>query len=502
MSLPKSEKCAIHPTRDENYPEWYQQVIKAADMAEISPVRGCMIIKPWGYAIWENIQSVLDSAFKCRGTKNVYFPLMIPLSFLQKEAEHIEGFAKECAVVTHHRLIMDKEGKLIPASPLEEPYVIRPTSETIIGDAFARWIQSYRDLPLNINQWANIVRWEMRTRLFLRTTEFLWQEGHTAHATREEAISKSHEMLDVYARFAEEYLAMPVIKGEKTPSERFPGAEHTYCIEALMQDNKALQAGTSHFLGQHFSRGFNIKYLNENGQEEFVWTTSWGASTRLIGGLVMTHSDDNGLVLPPKIAPLHAVILPIIHDENDRISILEYCEALASALRDITYDRKSLAVEIDQRDLPGGEKMWSWIKKGVPIRLEIGKKEIAANTVFIGQRNQSLRERYSLNKDELLKTVSQLLETIQSQLLQNARMRVKENTYTVTHQEDFYQLFKEKNGGFVYASWCGDESIEAKIKTDLNVTIRCLPFAHQHKEERCIFTGKPSVGMAVFAKAY
>src|SRR3990167_2988901 len=342
-------KTAITPTRAEDYPEWYQQVIKAADLAEVSPVRGCMIIKHWGYAIWENIQRELDQDFKATGHKNLYFPLLIPLSFMQKEAEHVEGFAKECAVVTHTRLVKDDSGKLVPGSPLEEPYIIRPTSETIIGDAFSRWIQSYRDLPLLVNQWANIVRWEMRTRLFLRTTEFLWQEGHTAHATADEAMQESLKMLNVYAQFAEDYMAMPVIKGEKSESERFPGAVNTYCIESMMQDRKAVQAGTSHFLGQHFSRGFNIKYLSVEGKEEFAWTTSWGMSTRLIGGLIMTHSDDNGLVLPPRLAPSHVVILPIIHKEEDRAGIMAYCDELARELRAVQYHERRIHVEVDSR---------------------------------------------------------------------------------------------------------------------------------------------------------
>src|SRR3990167_7524582 len=405
------QKTAISPTRADNYPEWYQQVIKAADLAEVSPVRGCMIIKPWGYALWENIQRVLDDRFKATGHKNLYFPLFIPMSFLQKEAEHIEGFAKECAVVTHHRLVADADGKLVPAGLLEDPYIIRPTSETIIGEAFSRWIQSYRDLPMLVNQWANIVRWEMRTRLFLRTTEFLWQEGHTAHANAKEAQIETMQMLDVYARFAEDYMAMPVIKGEKTASERFPGAVNTYCIEAMMQDKKALQAGTSHFLGQTFSKAFNIKFLSAQSQEEYAWTTSWGVSTRLIGGLIMTHSDDNGLVLPPKIASAHVVILPILHQAEDPEAILRYCEQLADALRRLPYDHRTIQVEIDQRELTGGEKAWSWVKKGVPIRLEVGAKECQANTVFMGRRDKEYKERITVNKDEFIATINSLLRS-------------------------------------------------------------------------------------------
>lgn len=492
-------KTAITPTREENYPEWYQQVIKAADLAEVSPVRGCMIIKPWGYAIWENMQRVLDDEFKATGHKNLYFPLMIPLSFMQKEAEHIEGFAKECAVVTHHRLAKDKDGKLVPASPLEEPYIIRPTSETIIGDAFSRWVQSYRDLPLLINQWANIVRWEMRTRLFLRTTEFLWQEGHTAHATAEEAQEESLKMLDVYENFAENVMAMPVIKGEKTASERFPGAVNTYCIEAIMQDKKALQAGTSHFLGQHFAKGFNIKYLSEKGQEEYVWTTSWGVSTRLIGGLIMTHSDDNGLVLPPKLAPLHVVILPIIHKETDKESILRYCDQLADELRGLYFHHRRLAVEVDTREMAGGEKAWSWVKKGVPIRLEIGNKEATTNTVFKGRRDREYKDKHSQPRSAFIAEVLHELNEIQENLHQKARAFQKKNIIPVQSKEEFYQLF-EGAGGFAKAYFNGDADIEAKIKQDLNVTVRCIPFEHHHG--KCIFTGDGNAVEMIFAKAY
>ena len=344
-------------------------------MAENSPVRGCMVIKPWGYMLWENMQRVLDDMFKATGHKNAYFPLFIPVSYLEREARHVEGFAKECAVVTHHRLEAGEKGKLVPAGELEEPLVVRPTSETIIGETFAKWIQSYRDLPLLINQWANVVRWEMRTRLFLRTTEFLWQEGHTAHAIREEAIEETLRMLDVYADFAENWMAMPVIKGEKTEGERFPGAVNTYSIEALMQDRKALQAGTSHFLGQNFSRAANIAFTNEDGNRTLAWTTSWGASTRLIGGLVMTHGDDDGLIIPPKLAPSHLAILPVLHGKADRSAILEYCNRIKEELGATTYHGRNLWVEIDDRDMRGGEKMWSWIKKGIPAWIEVGPRK-------------------------------------------------------------------------------------------------------------------------------
>ncbi|HTM64288.1 MAG TPA: proline--tRNA ligase [Gammaproteobacteria bacterium] len=493
-------KTAITPTRAEDYPEWYQQVIKAADLAEISPVRGCMIIKPWGYAIWENIQRTLDDDFKATGHKNLYFPLMIPLSFMQKEAEHIEGFAKECAVVTHHRLETNDEGKLVPAGALEEPYIIRPTSETIIGEAFSRWIQSYRDLPLLVNQWANIVRWEMRTRIFLRTTEFLWQEGHTAHATADEAMEESLKILDIYANFVEDYLAMPVVKGEKTASERFPGAVNTYCIEAIMQDKKALQAGTSHFLGQHFAKGFNIKYLSDQGKEEFVWTTSWGVSTRMIGGLIMTHSDDDGLILPPKIAPSHVVILPIIHKEEDRANILKYCHDLAAELKKLNYHGRQLGVEVDTRELTGGEKAWSWVKKGIPIRIEIGNKDMAADSVFMGRRDKPYKEKKGVARTEFLASVTEILDEIQSVLLQRAKDFLKKNTITINKKEDFYEFFKG-DGGFALAHWNGDAAIEEQIKKDLSVTIRCIPFENDGPGT-CIFTGEPSKQRVIFSKAY
>jgi prolyl-tRNA synthetase len=501
MSSTKQAKTAITPTREANYPEWYQQVIKAADIAEVAPTRGCMTIKPWGYAIWENMQRVLDDAFKATGHKNVYFPLLIPLSFIQKEAEHIEGFAKECAVVTHSRLGKDSEGKLVPASPLEEPYIIRPTSETIIGEAFARWVQSYRDLPLLINQWANIVRWEMRTRIFLRTTEFLWQEGHTAHATAEDAKEETLRMLDVYAQFAEDYMAVPVIKGEKSESERFPGAENTYCIEAMMQDRKALQAGTSHFLGQHFSRSFNIRYLSQEGKEEFVWTTSWGVSTRLVGGLIMTHSDDNGLVLPPLLAPVHVVILPVLHKEEDKSAILDYCEKLAKELNGMTYHHRRMIAEVDTRELTGGEKAWSWVKKGVPVRLEVGAKELAADSVFMGQRDKEYKDRKVVARKDFLANVVAQLDEIQAGLLQRAREFQKQNSTVINSKEEFYNYFKG-DGGFAYAHWNGSAEVEAKIKQDLSVTIRCIPFEKSPEAGKCIFTGEPSKQRVIFAKAY
>lgn len=496
------QKSAISPTRAEDYPEWYQQVIKAADLAEVSPVRGCMTIKPWGYAIWENMQRIMDDQIKATGHKNVYFPLLIPVNFLEKEAAQIEGFAKECAVVTHARLTKNAEGKLVPSGELEEPYIIRPTSETIIGEAFSRWIQSYRDLPLLINQWANVMRWEMRTRMFLRTSEFLWQEGHTAHSTPEEAEIETLKMLNVYADFSENVLAMPVIKGEKSESERFPGAVHTLTIEAMMQDKKALQAGTSHFLGQSFSRAFNIKFSNKEGREEFAYTTSWGSSTRMVGGLVMTLSDDNGLVLPPRIAPLHVIVLPIVHKEEQRAEILAYCESLARELNAETYDNKPVRVEIDTRELAGGEKAWSWVKKGVPFRVEVGMKEVEKNAVFMGRRDKEYKEKQVLSRNEFVSTISTELATMQVALLERAREFQRQNTAVINSEAEFYSYFKEGNAGFALAHWNGDPTIEAKIKQDLNVTIRCIPMVDSRESGVCIFSGGKSPQRVIFARAY
>lgn len=502
-------KTAITPTRSEDYPEWYQQVIKAADLAENSPVRGCMVIKPWGYGLWENMQRILDGMFKETGHKNAYFPLFIPLSFLEKEAKHVEGFAKECAVVTHHRLEQGPDGGLIPASPLQEPLVIRPTSETIIGEMFSKWVKSYRDLPLLINQWANVVRWEMRTRLFLRTTEFLWQEGHTCHVTKEEAEEETFKMLNIYAEFAEKYLAMPVIKGEKTAIERFPGAIATYSIEAMMQDRKALQSGTSHFLGQSFSRASNIKFLNSTGKEEFAWTTSWGVSTRLIGAIVMTHSDDDGLILPPKIAPSQVVILPIVPNPQEKKKILDYCHQISSEIRGLTYDGFPISVEIDDRDLRGGEKFWHWVKKGVPIRVEIGPNELESNSVSFGRRDRGHKERMRSSKNEFLATIVQKLDDIQNSLFQMALDFRDRNFVRIDSKKEFYEFFTPRNiekpeihGGFAYSHWSGDSMEEEQVKNDLNVTIRSIPFNGDEESGECVISGKPSRQRVVFAKAY
>jgi prolyl-tRNA synthetase len=504
----KADKTAITPTRTENYPEWYQQVIKASNLAERSPVRGCMVIKPWGYALWENIVRELDDMFKDTGVKNAYFPLFIPLSFLEKEAEHVEGFAKECAVVTHHKLEKGPEGGLVAASPLAEPLVVRPTSETIIGDSFSKWINSYRDLPVLLNQWGNVVRWEMRTRLFLRTSEFLWQEGHTAHASKAEAEERTRLMLDVYARLVEEYLAIPVLKGHKTPAERFPGAVDTLCIEAMMQDCRALQAGTSHFLGQNFSKASNIKFQSAEEVEEYAWTTSWGASTRLIGGLIMSHGDDDGIILPPKVASAHVVLLPIFRKPEDQAAVMEYTEKLARDLRDQYYAHRRIKVEIDTRD-SGGARGWEWIKKGIPLRVEIGPRDMAAQSVFVGRRDKGHRDKQSIPRDEFVAQIGTLLDAIQENLYQQALSRLEKNSTMIDSKDDFYAFFTPQNmkqpeihGGFAHSHWCGDEACEARIKEDLGVTIRCIPLDAQQEKGACIACNQPSPRRVVYAKAY
>lgn len=507
--LSMKRKSAIEPLREENYSEWYQSVLRHGEMAEHSFVRGCMVIKPWGYALWENMQRVLDGMFKETGHQNAYFPLFIPLSFLEKEAEHVEGFAKECAVVTHHRLEKSKEGKLIPAGPLEEPLIVRPTSETIIGATFAKWVESYRDLPLLINQWCNIVRWEMRTRLFLRTAEILWQEGHTAHATEQEAREETMRMLGVYALFAQDYLAVPVIQGEKTPSERFPGAVNTYCIEAMMQDRKALQSGTSHFLGQNFAKAFDIAFRAIDGETRHAWTTSWGSTTRLIGAIVMTHSDDDGLRLPPRVASAQIVLLPVIHKEETKSEVLAYCHALAQALREQRYVDQPLRVIVDERDMRGGEKLWSWVKKGVPLRIEIGPRDIVSDQLPVSRRDHDVGQKRLQSRDELLATVADQLDDIQHTLFKSALAFQQAHTHRIDSKEDFYSFFTPKNtenpeihGGFAYTHWCGEPAVEEKLKADLGTTIRCIPLTPHPEPGTCPFTGKTSQQRVIFAKAY
>jgi prolyl-tRNA synthetase len=511
--MAKAPRTAIEPTREQDYPEWYQQVVKAADLAQNAPVRGCMVIRPWGYALWENMQRVLDAKFKATGHVNAYFPLFIPISYLQKEAEHVEGFAKECAVVTHHRLEMGPEGKLVPAGELEEPLIVRPTSETIIGEMYAKWVQSYRDLPILINQWANVVRWEMRPRIFLRTAEFLWQEGHTAHATEGEAREETLRMLDVYCDFATNYMAIPVIKGEKSATQRFPGAVATYTFEPMMQNRWSLQAGTSHFLGQNFAKAAGIKYLSAEGKEEFAWTTSWGVSTRMIGGIVMAHGDDDGLVLPPRLAPAHVVVLPVLHKEESRAQVLEYCESLVKELREVTYDGRPLQVEFDTRDLQGGEKVWSWIKKGIPMWLEVGPRDVENGAVFAGRRDKGKKGSAPQSRAEFVATVAQQLAEMQQALYDRALAFRDANIRRIDSKDEFYAFFTPKNkekpeihGGFALSHWCGDPAVEEMISQDLQVTIRVIPFEGElpgtHEPGVCPFTGKPSAQRVVWARAY
>ncbi|MCP5405793.1 MAG: proline--tRNA ligase [Pseudomonadaceae bacterium] len=498
-------QTAITPTRAANFPEWYQQVIKAADMAENSSVRGCMIIKPWGYGLWETIQRILDRRFKETGHKNAYFPLFIPLSLLSKEAEHVDGFATESAVVTHHRLKKGADGKLHPDGELEEPLVVRPTSEMIIMEAYARWVQSYRDLPLLINQWANVVRWEMRTRLFLRTAEFLWQEGHTAHATAEEAETETLTMLDVYADFMRNCMAMPVIKGRKTPAERFPGAEETYTVEAMMQDGKALQAGTSHFLGQNFAKAAGIQFLDKDGQQKHVWTTSWGVSTRMIGGLIMTHSDDDGLVLPPRVAPSHVVLLPILKGGEADAAVLKMCDDIKARLSQVAYHGRVVEVEIDTREMNAGERKWEWVKKGIPLRIEVGPKDVESGKVPVSRRDRDAKDKTFAAVDELVGGIVALLDDIQSSLYQRALALRDERLQVITSEDDFRAYFAGEGAkGFALCAWAGDEALEKQLKSELQVTTRCLPLAGELPHEvggTCIFTGKPGE-LVVFGKAY
>lgn len=481
--------------RSEDYSQWYLDVIKEAQLAEHSPVRGCMVIRPTGYALWENMKGALDRMFKDTGHENAYFPLFIPKSFLSKEAQHVEGFAKECAVITHSRLqSVDGGVEVDPESKLDEELVVRPTSETIIWDSYRNWIQSYRDLPILINQWANVVRWEMRTRLFLRTMEFLWQEGHTAHATEKEAVEEAEQMLEVYRIFAEEYMAMPVVTGLKTESERFAGAVDTYCIEALMQDGKALQAGTSHFLGQNFAKAFDVKFQDRDGEHKYVWATSWGVSTRLIGGLIMTHSDDNGLVIPPKLAPVQVVIVPIYRDDEQRETVLDYARPIEESLRD-----KGITVKVDNRDnYKPGWKFAEHEAKGIPIRIAIGPRDVENGNLELARRDTL--EKSIIPAAGISDHVEELLETIQSELYSAAKKRMDENTREV----DSYDEFKKEieKGGFIYAHWDGTAETESRIKEETKATIRCIPMNSDSPEGKCMVTGKPSKQKVLFARSY
>ncbi|MGY6562299.1 MAG: proline--tRNA ligase [Luteibaculaceae bacterium] len=484
-------------SRAEDYSQWYNDLVIKADLAEHSDVRGCMVIKPYGYSIWEKMQAALDGMFKATGHVNAYFPLFIPKSYLSKEAAHVEGFAKECAVVTHYRLKNDKEtgGVIVdPDAKLEEELIVRPTSETIIWNTYRGWIKSYRDLPILVNQWANVVRWEMRTRLFLRTTEFLWQEGHTAHATKEEAIAEAKTMLQVYADFAENYLAMPVLKGVKSPSERFAGAVETYCIEALMQDGKALQAGTSHFLGQNFAKAFDCKYLNKEGKQEYVWATSWGVSTRLMGALIMTHSDDNGLVLPPKLAPFQVVIVPIYRKEEEFNAVVAEAKLIAQELQ-----QNGVSVKIDDNDnKKPGWKFAEYELKGVPLRIALGPRDLENKTLELARRDTL--EKSTVNRENIGLHVKNLLDEIQLSLYTKALKHRKDNTVEVTTWDEFLAAIEK--GGFVKAHWDGTAETEEKIKEQTKATIRCIELDAVEEEGNCVFSGKPSTKKVVFARAY
>lgn len=484
-------------SKDEDYSQWYNDLVVKADLAEYAPVKGCMIIKPYGYSIWEKMQAVLDGMFKETGHVNAYFPLFIPKSFFSKEASHVDGFAKECAVVTHYRLKNDGNGNIIvdEDAKLEEELIVRPTSETIIWNTYRGWIQSYRDLPILCNQWANVVRWEMRTRMFLRTTEFLWQEGHTAHATAEEAIAETEQMLGVYADFAENFLALPVVKGRKTPNERFAGALDTYCIEALMQDGKALQAGTSHFLGQNFAKAFDVKFTTKDNVQDYVWATSWGVSTRLIGALIMAHSDDAGLVLPPKLAPIQVVIVPIYKHQEELDSICEYVKGLTKELK-----AKGISVKFDNRDTHRpGAKFAEYELKGVPLRVAIGSRDMQNGTVELARRDTKTKE--TVNQDGLAGTIESLLEEIQQSIYKKALSFREENTTSVDTYEEFKRLLDEKPG-FIAAHWDGTPETEQKIKDETKATIRCIPLNNKQEAGKCILTGRPSTQRVLFARAY
>lgn len=485
-------------SREEDYSQWYNDLVIKGKLAEHSSVRGCMVIRPNGFAIWDNMKGILDRMFKETGHTNAYFPLFIPKSFLSKEADHVEGFAKECAVVTHYRLMNDPNGNGVvvdPSAKLEEELIVRPTSETIIWNTYKNWITSYRDLPIMINQWANVVRWEMRTRLFLRTAEFLWQEGHTAHATKNEAITEAEQMLHVYAKFAEEYMALPVLKGTKTASERFAGAVETYCIEALMQDGKALQAGTSHFLGQNFAKAFDVQFSNNENKLDYVWATSWGVSTRLIGALLMAHSDDEGLVLPPKLAPLQVVIVPIYRDDEQKAAIGAKVDEIMAGLRS-----KGISVKYDDDDQSRpGFKFAQYELEGVPVRLAIGPRDLENGTAEVARRDT--KEKNVTPLDGMADHIEQLLEDIQQNMYQRALSFREASSYKVDTYDEFKHILDTK-GGFVYAHWDGTAETEEKIKEETKATIRCIPLDNEQEAGTCIYSGKPSTQRVVFAKAY
>jgi len=506
MSQAEEQRCAISPRRDQDFPEWYQQVIKAADLAEHSPVRGCMTIKPWGWAIWEEIRNWLDARIKATGHENAYFPLFVPLSLLEKEADHVEGFAKECAVITHHKL-ESREGKLVPVGELEETLIVRPTSEALIGEAFSRWIHSWRDLPVKLNQWANVVRWEMRPRLFLRTMEFLWQEGHTAHATEQEAWEESKMMLGEYGKLMKDLLAIPVIAGKKSPGERFPGADETLTLECMTQDRKAIQCCTSHYLGQNFSRAFQVTFNTADGGTEHAYTTSWGVTTRLVGAMTMVHGDDNGLCVPPKVAQYHVVIIPVLTQSEKNEDVLRACRALKEQLEEQLFDGKPVRVYVDDKDMRAGEKGWAWIKKGAPLRVEIGPRDLDSNSCVVAKRDDLSKEKMGV--ETLVGHVDSLLTSYHDRLFARAKAfldaHVRTDIATLDEMKAFFTPKNEEkpeiHGGFVRAKWCEDRATEDLLK-ELKVTIRCLPFEQSGTKGSCIITGRPATCDAIFAKAY
>lgn len=504
---------ALKNSRKQNYPEWYQSVVAEADMAENSVSPGCMVIKSWGYGIWERIQHEMDYRFKETGHENYYFPLFIPLSFFQKEADHVEGFAKEMAVVTHSRLV-NEDGKLKPASELDEPLIVRPTSETIIADSFSKWVKSYRDLPILLNQWANVVRWEMRPRLFLRTREFLWQEGHTVHATAKEAEAETTKMLNVYKEVSEDVLAMPVIAGRKPEHEKFPGAVDTYCIEAMMQDGKALQAGTSHFLGQNFAKSADIKFVNQNNEQEYAYTTSWGVSTRLIGGVIMSHADDEGMVVPPRIAPYQIIFIPLIKKNDDAAKIMAYIENIQAHLKNKTAFGERLRTKIDSRDKSSVDKVWEWVRKGAPMICEIGARDIengglmVKERIFFGQPEG----KKILKTEEFAATVSERLEFLQHEMFKRAKERLEQNIRTdIKTPEEFAAYFangnewiedgKQGKVAFVRGKWCADPATEELLKA-MKITIRCIPFDQSGTTGKCLLTGKDATLDVIYARSY
>ncbi|HEX2203474.1 MAG TPA: proline--tRNA ligase [Longimicrobium sp.] len=510
MAQETKARTAIQPTREEDYAQWYQAVVRDADVAEMSHVRGCMVIKPWGYGVWEKLQQTLDRNIKAAGAVNAYFPLFIPLSYLEREAAHVEGFAKEMAVVTHHRLEA-RDGKLVPTGELAEPLIVRPTSETIIGESMASWVQSYRDLPLLLNQWANVVRWELRPRVLLRTTEFLWQEGHTAHASHDDAMEYTLRILhEVYARVVEEDLAVPVIPGEKTPGERFPGAENTYCIEAMMQDGRALQAGTSHYLGQNFATAFNIAFQSAEGGQEHAYTTSWGVSTRLIGALVMTHADDNGLRVPPRVAPHQVVVVPMLRKEGAE-EVLAYARRVADEIRAQTFaGGRPIEVLVDDSLYEARDKKWKWVKRGVPLLLELGPKDMANDGVSYLPRSGEPTAYVRIGREEFVGRVGRILDEMQTGYLEEARAFQRARTRRDIADWEAFRAYFEEGGesapasaqpGFVVAKWCGDAACEEKAR-ELGVTIRCLPFDQSGTGGACVVCGRPATTDAVYARAY